>query len=79
MSVRSLHFWRSHARTNMRMYIGEVLDLYKKGNHRHGSVLSTNNIAELSYLSLRVYRALDAAHVSQFYLHHSTTSNSTTG
>lgn len=50
------------ARTNMRMYIGEVLDLYKKGNHRHGSVLSTNNIAKLSYLSLRVYRALDAAH-----------------
>ncbi|KAG1782033.1 hypothetical protein EV702DRAFT_1192691 [Suillus placidus] len=46
----------------MRMYIGEVLDLYEKGNNRHGSVLSTNNIAELSYLSLRVYRALDATH-----------------
>lgn len=42
------------------MYIGEVLDLYKKGKDRHGSVPSSSNTAELSYLSLRVYRALDS-------------------
>jgi hypothetical protein len=47
-------------RNEKRMYIGEVLDLYKKGKDRHGSVPSSSNTAELSYLSLRVYRALDS-------------------
>jgi hypothetical protein len=46
------------------MYIGEVLDLYKKRKNRHGSVPSSSNSVELSYLSLRVYRALDSDIVS---------------
>ncbi|KAG1846967.1 hypothetical protein C8R48DRAFT_765007 [Suillus tomentosus] len=47
-------------RNEKRMYIGEVLNLYKKGKNWHGSVPSSSNSAELSYLSLRVYHALDS-------------------
>lgn len=42
-----------------RFYIGEILDIYKKGsNSRHGSVTSATTVAGLSYLSLRVYLPL---------------------
>ncbi|KIK41489.1 hypothetical protein CY34DRAFT_107305 [Suillus luteus UH-Slu-Lm8-n1] len=63
-NVHTLHPLRRGSfviiRSEKRMYIGEVLDLYKKGKNRHGSVPSSSNSAELSYLSLRVYRALDS-------------------
>ena len=37
-------------------YIGEVLDVYKKGSSgRHGSVAAAPSTSGLSYLSLRVY------------------------
>lgn len=38
-----------------RTYLGEVLDLYKKANRRHGSLDKAASITGLSYLSLRVY------------------------
>ncbi|KDQ56779.1 hypothetical protein JAAARDRAFT_207846 [Jaapia argillacea MUCL 33604] len=39
-----------------RTYIGEVLDIYKKGSSsRHGSILSASTMAGLSYLSVRVF------------------------
>ncbi|KAJ7269009.1 hypothetical protein C8J57DRAFT_1066950 [Mycena rebaudengoi] len=42
-----------------RFYIGEVLDVYKKGlSSRHGSVTETTTTSGLSYLSLRVYLEL---------------------
>ncbi|KAH7922299.1 hypothetical protein BV22DRAFT_667780 [Leucogyrophana mollusca] len=40
------------------MYVGEVLDLYKMGKNRHGSVRSATSVTGLSYLSLRVYLGL---------------------
>jgi hypothetical protein len=52
-----------------RFYIGEVLDLYKKGNNsRYGSVDSADNASQLAWLSLRVYLPLEisAASVSFF-------------
>jgi hypothetical protein len=44
-------------KTRKRFYIGEVLDLYKKGNNsRYGSVtIPLQNVMGLSFLSLRVY------------------------
>ncbi|KAF9034576.1 hypothetical protein BJ165DRAFT_1534007 [Panaeolus papilionaceus] len=39
-----------------RMYIGHVLDLYKKGdNSRYGSISEASNIKDIAWLSLRVY------------------------
>ncbi|KAH7917290.1 hypothetical protein BV22DRAFT_994252, partial [Leucogyrophana mollusca] len=46
------------------MYVGEVLDLYKKGKNRHGSVRSATNVTGLSYLSLRVYLGLGSSMVA---------------
>ncbi|KAH9947488.1 hypothetical protein B0H21DRAFT_676451, partial [Amylocystis lapponica] len=45
-------------RNASRMYIGELLDLYKKTSGRHGSVKSAVSCSGLSYLSLRVYLPL---------------------
>lgn len=43
-------------RTDKRMYIGLVLDIYKKGSSgRHGSIETADSISGLSYLSLEVY------------------------
>jgi hypothetical protein len=41
--------------TAMRVYIGEVLDLYKPSSGRHGSVPFMDKASTLSYLSLRCY------------------------
>jgi hypothetical protein len=42
-----------------RFYIGEVLDVYKKGaSSRYGSVPGATSISGLAYLSLRVYLPL---------------------
>lgn len=42
-----------------RMFIGEVLDLYKTASgNRYGSVISANSVAELKYLSVRVFLPL---------------------
>ena len=42
-----------------RMFIGEVLDLYKTtSGNRYGSVISANSAAELKYLSARVFLPL---------------------
>ncbi|EIW56114.1 uncharacterized protein TRAVEDRAFT_50602 [Trametes versicolor FP-101664 SS1] len=38
-----------------RTYLGEVLDIYKKSNRRHGSLDMASSTSGLSYLSLRVY------------------------
>ncbi|KAJ3003668.1 hypothetical protein NUW54_g5184 [Trametes sanguinea] len=45
-------------RNKVRMYVGEVLDLYKPVSRRHGSIDSATSAAGLSYLSLRVYLPL---------------------
>ncbi|KAJ3851678.1 hypothetical protein EV368DRAFT_83283 [Lentinula lateritia] len=46
-------------RTAQRIYIGQVLDIYKKGqNSRHGSVATATDLSGLSYLSLRVFLPL---------------------
>ncbi|KAF9020418.1 hypothetical protein BDZ89DRAFT_1203567 [Hymenopellis radicata] len=48
-------------RTVKRMYIGEVIDIYKKGNSgRYDSIPVSTSAAELKYLSLRVYLHLTA-------------------
>ena len=52
------------ANTSRCFFIGEVLDMYKKGpsiGGRHSSVSSSPNAAELSYVSLRVYLPLTEA------------------
>lgn len=42
-----------------RFYIGEILDVYKKGtNSRYGSIEDSSTASGLSYLSLRVYLPL---------------------
>ncbi|KAI0739802.1 hypothetical protein C8Q80DRAFT_1079609, partial [Daedaleopsis nitida] len=41
-----------------RMYIGEVLDIYKKSSGRHGSVETATSCTGLSHISLRVYLPL---------------------
>ncbi|KAJ7816595.1 hypothetical protein B0H14DRAFT_3743669 [Mycena olivaceomarginata] len=42
-----------------RFYIGEILDIYKKGaNSRYGSIQSTASISGVAYISLRVYLPL---------------------
>ncbi|KAJ7041877.1 hypothetical protein C8F04DRAFT_1390777 [Mycena alexandri] len=44
-----------------RFYIGEILDVYKKGaSSRHGSVPSPSSVSGLSFMSLRVYLPLIA-------------------
>ena len=46
-------------RTHKWYYIGEVIDIYKKGaNSRYGSVKFSITLQGLSWLSLRVYLAL---------------------
>jgi hypothetical protein len=56
-------------RTPKCFYIGEILDLYKKGNSsRYGSVESTDNISQLAWLSLRVYLPLEISAVSLFII-----------
>ncbi|KAJ7194862.1 hypothetical protein GGX14DRAFT_359779 [Mycena pura] len=43
----------------VRFYIGEILDVYKKGaSSRYGSIEDSQTASGLSYLSLRVYLAL---------------------
>ena len=47
------------ARTPRRHFIGEVLNMYKKGsNSRHNSIVSTSSDSKLSYISLRVHLPL---------------------
>ncbi|KAJ2965538.1 hypothetical protein NUW54_g14085 [Trametes sanguinea] len=46
-----------------RTYLGEVLDIYKKMNHRHGSLDVATSAVGLSYLSLRVYLPLSTSGV----------------
>ncbi|PPQ87597.1 hypothetical protein CVT24_011811 [Panaeolus cyanescens] len=42
--------------SSQRMYIGQVLDLYKTGdNSRYGSISEASNIKDIAWLSLRVY------------------------
>ncbi|KII93766.1 hypothetical protein PLICRDRAFT_674207 [Plicaturopsis crispa FD-325 SS-3] len=49
-------------RNAQRFYIGEVLDIYKKGNNsRYGSLESAVSVSGLAFLSLRVYVALEIA------------------
>ncbi|KAJ3766604.1 hypothetical protein FB446DRAFT_757584 [Lentinula raphanica] len=49
-------------KTSVRMYIGQVLDIYKKGqSSRYGSVNKATEINGLSFLSLRVFLPLIAA------------------
>jgi hypothetical protein len=51
--------------TTKRYYIGEILDLYKKGNNsRYGSVESAEKVSALSWLSLRVFLPLEVVSVS---------------
>ena len=48
-------------RTPKRFYIGEVLNLYKRGirnNSRYGSIEKATSVGELSWLSLRVFLPL---------------------
>ncbi|KAF5327526.1 hypothetical protein D9619_004409 [Psilocybe cf. subviscida] len=46
-------------RSSKRYYIGEVLDIYKKGqSSRYGSIPRSSTLQGLSYLSLRVYQPL---------------------
>jgi hypothetical protein len=57
-------------RNNKRTYIGEVLDLYKTASgNRYGSVKTAGTVAELQYLSVRVYLPLIAVrHRSPLYI-----------
>jgi hypothetical protein len=56
-------------RTLKRFYIGEILDLYKKGNSgQYGSVESSDNVSQLAWLSLRVYLPLKMSAVSLFII-----------
>ena len=46
-------------RTPQRHFIGEVLNMYKKGsNSRHNFIISTSSDSELSYIPLRVHLPL---------------------
>ncbi|KAF9244660.1 hypothetical protein BU15DRAFT_71622 [Melanogaster broomeanus] len=46
-------------RSAVRFYIGEVLDIYKKGtNSRYGSLDSLESLSDLMFLSLHVYLPL---------------------
>ncbi|KIJ07765.1 hypothetical protein PAXINDRAFT_19069 [Paxillus involutus ATCC 200175] len=48
-----------------RFYIGEVLDIYKKGtNSRYGLLDSSESFADLAFLSLRVYLPLSGESTS---------------
>ena len=50
-----------------RMYLGEVLDMFKKVGRLHGFVESTEKYARLSNLALRVYLPLDKVRLQVFY------------
>ncbi|KAF9548288.1 hypothetical protein CPC08DRAFT_729533 [Agrocybe pediades] len=46
-------------RTERRYYIGQILDIYKRGSSsRYGSIASTDNLQSIAFLSLRVFLAL---------------------
>ncbi|KAJ6579492.1 hypothetical protein DFH09DRAFT_1445551 [Mycena vulgaris] len=48
-----------------RFYIGQVMDLYKKGaNSRYGSLPSSPSVSGLAFLSLRVYLPMTTGHDS---------------
>ncbi|KAI1786080.1 hypothetical protein LXA43DRAFT_975946 [Ganoderma leucocontextum] len=46
-------------KNDKRMYLGEVLDMYKKGKNRHGSVTEASSCNTLSFFSLRTYVRLE--------------------
>ncbi|KAJ8074344.1 hypothetical protein PM082_012657 [Marasmius tenuissimus] len=48
-------------RTEKRTYIGKVLDMYKRGSGRHGSVKIAESVQGLSYLSLQLQTDRDFA------------------
>ena len=51
------------------MYIGEVLDIYKKGNNsKYGSLEFATNVLLLSFLVLQVYLLLQLGNVCLCYL-----------
>jgi hypothetical protein len=56
-------------RNKKTMYIGEVLDIYKKGNNsKYGSLEFASNASSLSFLAVRVYLPLQLpGHVCLFY------------
>ncbi|KAJ4480786.1 hypothetical protein C8R41DRAFT_771229 [Lentinula lateritia] len=63
-------------RTAQHIYIGQVLDIYKKGqNSRHGSVATATDLSGLSYLSLRVFLPLGLPIVSSI-IHDDSSENS---
>jgi hypothetical protein len=42
-----------------RFYIGEILDVYKRGaNSRYGSIRNSTTASGLAYMSMRVYLTL---------------------
>ncbi|KAI0711719.1 hypothetical protein C8Q76DRAFT_694566 [Earliella scabrosa] len=49
-------------RTKKRLYLGEVLDIYKKIARRHGSIPKATSCAGLPYFSLRAYLPLSVPH-----------------
>jgi hypothetical protein len=53
--------------TTSRIYIGEVLDLYKLASgNRYGSVKTAQAVEELKFLSLKVYLPLVTVKCSHF-------------
>jgi hypothetical protein len=51
-------------RNKKTMYIGEVLDIYKKGNNsKYGSIEFATTASSLSFLAVRVYLPLQLGHV----------------
>ena len=51
--------------TNLRFYVGEVLDIYKQAaGSRYGSVADANSGSSLSFLAPRVYLPLQVQLVS---------------
>ncbi|TFK58820.1 hypothetical protein BDN72DRAFT_949631 [Pluteus cervinus] len=68
-NVTVLHKLKRHSflimRTSTRYYIGEVLDIYKKGqNSRYGSINTSSTLQEISWLSLRVYLMLQVGMIN---------------
>lgn len=52
-------------RTTQRIYVGEVLDIYRKGNSgRYDSIKTTSSLGGVKYLSLRVYLPMDVVRLS---------------
>jgi len=58
------------AHTPQRHFIGEVLNVYKKGSSsRYNSITSTSSDSELSYISLRVHLPLVDNVVGDSFIH----------